>query len=65
MIGVFGVFVSIFSIIVISTDKMLRFSPDVLQQDWWILLLKSLVLFLPVGIVIGGLMWIIMRKTKK
>lgn len=65
MIGIFGVFVSIFSVIVISTDKMLRFNPDVLKQDWWILLLKSSALFLPVGIVIGGLIWILLRGIKK
>ena len=65
MIGIFGVFVSIFSVIVISTDKMLRFSPDVLAQDWWVLLLKSSALFLPVGVVIGGLIWILLRGIKK
>lgn len=65
MIGVFGVFVSIFSVIVISTDKMLRFSPDVLQQDWWVLLFKSSALFLPVGIVISGLIWVLLRGIRK
>lgn len=65
MIGIFGVFVSIFSIIIISTDKMLRFSPDILQQGWFELFLKSIALFLPVGIVIGGLIWIVLRGIKK
>lgn len=65
MIGIFGVFVSIFSVIVISTDKMLRFSPEVLAQDWWTLLLKSSALFLPVGLVIGGLIWILLKGIKK
>ncbi len=65
MIGIFGVFVSIFSIIIISTDKMLRFSPDVLQQGWWDLLLKSIALFLPVGVVIGGLIWVVLKGIKK
>lgn len=65
MIGIFGVFVSIFSIIIISTDKMLRFSPDVLQQGWLELLLKSTALFLPVGVVIGGLIWVVLRGVKK
>lgn len=64
MIGIFGVFVSIFAIIVISTEKMLRFSPDVLANDPLDLFLKSTALFLPVGIVIGGLVWLVMRSTK-
>lgn len=65
MIGIFGVFVSIFSIIVISTDKMLRFDPNILEQDWRVLLLKSSMLFLPVGIIIGSLMWVVLRGIKK
>lgn len=65
MIGIFGVFVSIFAIVVISTDKMLRFSPDVLANNPLNLFFKSAALFLPVGLVIGGLVWIVMRGTKK
>ena len=65
MIGIFGVFVSIFAIIVISTDKMLRFSPDVLYQDWMDLFIKSAALFLPVGIVIALLVWVTMWGFKK
>lgn len=66
MITIFGVFVSIFAIIVISTDKMLRFSPDVLSNnDLWSLFLKSAALFLPVGIVIGLLVFIVLRNTRK
>jgi hypothetical protein len=65
MIGIFGVFVSIFSIIIISTDKMLRFDPGSLTQDWITLLFKSSALFLPVGVVIGGLVWIVLRGIKK
>lgn len=65
MIGIFGVFVSIFAVIVISTDKMLRFSPDILQNDWIWLFIKSSALFLPVGIVVGGLVLILSHITKR
>lgn len=65
MIGIFGVFVSIFAVIVISTDKMLRFSPDVLRGNWWDLFYKSSALFLPVGLVVGGLVYIVLRSSKK
>lgn len=65
MIGIFGVFVSVFAILVISTDKMLRFSPDTFANDPLELLLKSAALFLPVGIVIGALIWIVTRGAKK
>jgi hypothetical protein len=58
MIGIFGVFVSIFAIIVISTDKMLRFSPEILSNDWVTLFFRSSALFLPVGLVIGSLVLI-------
>ncbi len=65
MIGIFGVFVSIFAVIVISTDKMIRFNPDILSLDWWQLLGKSSALFLPIGIIIGLLLWIVLRVPKK
>ena len=66
MIGIFGVFVSIFAVIVISTDKMLRFSPDILQNNDWVgLFIKSSALFLPVGIVVGGLVLLLAHITKR
>jgi len=66
MIGIFGVFVSIFAIIVISTDKLLRFDPAILaRSDILDLFLKSMAIFAPVGIVIGGLVWVVIRENSK
>lgn len=65
MIGIFGVFVSIFAVIVISTDKMLRFSPDLLKNDWLWLFIQSTALFLPVGIVVSGLVLLLSLVTKR
>lgn len=65
MISIFGVFVSIFAIIVISTDKMLRFSPEVLGQNWNVLLFKSTVLFIPIGVVIALLVFVVMYGGRK
>ena len=65
MITIFGVFVSIFAIIVISTDKMLRFSPDILDKGWLSLLGQSVALFLPVGLVIGGLVCLVIWSSRK
>lgn len=65
MIGIFGIFVSIFAIIVISTEKMLRFSPEILRNDWWWLFGQSLALFLPVGLIIGGLVFTLVLITKR
>lgn len=65
MITIFGVFVSVFAIIVISTDKMLRFSPDVLNKGWLSLLGQSIALFLPVGLVIGGLVCLVIWSSRK
>jgi hypothetical protein len=65
MIGIFGVFVSIFAILVISTDKMLRFDPSILDKySFWDLLIKSTALFIPVGIVIALLILVVMRSRK-
>lgn len=65
MISIFGVFVSVFAIIVISTEKMLRFNPEILEKGWLELLWKSTALFLPVGIVIGLLVLIVMYGSRK
>lgn len=65
MIAIFGVFVSIFAIIVISTEKMLRFDVDMLRLvSPMELLFKSACLFLPVGIVVFGLVWFTTRRSK-
>lgn len=64
MIGIFGVFVSIFAIIVISTEKMLRFSPDVLNRGWWSLFGQSLALYLPVALVIILLLLTVVYTSK-
>lgn len=65
MIGIFGVFVSIFAIIVISTEKMLRFSPETLSSGWFDLFFKSSALFLPVGLIVGGLVWFVVWSARK
>jgi hypothetical protein len=65
MIGIFGIFVSIFAIIVISTEKMLRFSPEILRNDWWWLFGQSIALFLPVGLVVGGLVLALSVITRR
>lgn len=65
MISIFGVFVSILAIILISTEKMLRFTPDVLASGWWELFFKSSALFLPVALTIGGFVILITWLAKK
>lgn len=66
MIAIFGVFVSIFALIVISTEKMLRFDVATLQlMNPFELFIKSAALFLPVGIIIFGLVWFTSANAKK
>ena len=65
MITIFGVFVSILAILVISTDKMLRFDVGVLKtMDAGELFWKSFIMFVPVGFVIAGLVFLVTRRVK-
>lgn len=64
LIAIFGVFVSVFAIIVIATDKMLRFDPGVIASvSYGELLARSFVLFVPVGLIIALLVALVIRKT--
>lgn len=54
LITLFGIFVSIFSVIVISTDKLLTLDPKLLENQTWLQLLgKSSAMMFPVLVVIA------------
>jgi len=66
LIVIFGIFVSVFSLIIISTEKLIRFDPQILQQYSIIdLIIKSSAIFLPIVIGLAifiFLVWLITRK---
>ncbi len=68
IIVIFGIFVSVFALIVISTEKLIVFDPRLIENsDYWQLFWKSFILFIPVAIVMIVFMvflWFITKKLK-
>ena len=66
LIVIFGIFVSIFAVIVIGTDKLITLDPSLIKElAWWQLIGKSSALLAPVLIVVCVLVLMLDWVRKK